>query len=388
MSDKVKIENNAVINVIEDLDPTVQRKEYNDLFRKWRKQKNNSCGFKFETNTRERIYNDSRGFENKSLKDAERSALRHIMRRIGYAMLIYIVIEKIIGTSIIALLDLIGFDIHTNLFSPSVYGGSAEIVAVILSISCISLIAPSIYLHKKMKMPLRVEFMSTVNDSLEILSSIGMALVVCTIVCLPSAYSSDTKDIYNYFKTIDADVSVWGQGEFVVYIIFEVLIFAVLTEVLLRGAIFGALRQFGDRFAIIMTSIVAALLMGDLYEIPAEVLISIVASVGMLRSGTIVSAFFVRIIYKLYQFTLVILQGENSPEMVLHRNFFMIAVFITGVVLTASIQLSKGRKDKKVLADYSSEVRASNRFAYALRMSPFTAVAGVCFIQALVRIAF
>ena len=66
----------------------------------------------------------------------------------------------------------------------------------------------------------------------------------------------------------------------------------------------------------------------------------------------------------------------------------MIAVFITGVVLTASIQLSKGRKDKKVLADYSSEVRASNRFAYALRMSPFTAVAGVCFIQALVRIAF
>ena len=157
---------------------------------------------------------------------------------------------------------------------------------------------------------------------------------------------------------------------------------------MLRGAIFGALRQFGDRFAIIMTSIVAALLMGDLYEIPAEVLISIVASVGMLRSGTIVSAFFVRIIYKLYQFTLVILQGENSPEMVLHRNFFMIAVFITGVVLTTSIQLSKGRKDKKVLAGYSSEVRASNRFAYALRMSPFTAVAGVCFIQALVRIAF
>ena len=268
----------------------------------------------------------------------------------------------------------------------AVYGGGTEIVTTMLAISCLSLLVPIVYLHKKLKMPFKVEFMSTVNDSAEILSSIGMAMVVCTIVCLPSAYSSSTRDIYNYFRTIDTDISIWDQKEFVIYTIFEIVVLSILNEILLRGGIFGALRQFGDSFAITVTAVVSALLTRDFYEMPAAILISIVASVGMLRSGTIITAFFVRIIYKIYLFTLIIFEVDTSSNMMINRNLFMLIVFISGVAVAMSIQVLGKRKRKKVYAPYQSENPAISRFAFAMRRSLFFSIAGICLLQALIDV--
>ncbi|HRR76667.1 MAG TPA: CPBP family intramembrane metalloprotease [Ruminococcus sp.] len=377
-----------IINVINDLDPTVQSKEYNDKFREWRRSKNNPCTFRFETNAKEKVFNDSRGFENKSLPEAECRTITAIMRLIGLAMLIYITIDNVLGTAIIYILDFIGINIHTNIFSSAVYGGATAIVATMVAISCLALIAPVIYLHKKLKMPFKVEFMSTVNDSAEILSSIGMAMVVCTIVCLPSAYSSSARDIYNYFRPIDTDLSIWNQKEFVIYTIFEIIVLSILTEAFLRGGLFAALRQFGDSFAIAVTTIVAALLTRDIYEMPAAILISIVASVGMLRSGTIITAFFVRIIYKLYLFALIILEVDTSSSMMINRNLFMLSVFIIGVAISMAVQLTNGRRHKKVFAAYHSEVTAASRLTFALRRLLFFMIAGICLLQALINALF
>ena len=386
MKNEAKTTKKDIINVIEDFDPTVQSKTYNEKFKSWRKSKDNPFTFRFETNSKEKVFNDSRGFENKSLPSAERRTITAIMRIIGIAMLMYITVDTVLGTGIIYILDFLGIDIHTSLFSSAVYGGGTEIVTTMLAISCLSLLVPIVYLHKKLKMPFKVEFMSTVNDSAEILSSIGMAMVVCTIVCLPSAYSSSTRDIYNYFRTIDTDISIWDQKEFVIYTIFEIVVLSILNEILLRGGIFGALRQFGDSFAITVTAVVSALLTRDFYEMPAAILISIVASVGMLRSGTIITAFFVRIIYKIYLFTLIIFEVDTSSNMMINRNLFMLIVFISGVAVAMSIQVLGKRKRKKVYAPYQSENPAISRFAFAMRRSLFFSIAGICLLQALIDV--
>lgn len=376
-------EEKNIINVVDEFDAAIQGSGYNGNFKKWRKSKDNPYAFNFEKNNKEKIFNESKGFETLSQTAAGKKVFGAIMRETGILMLIVVVFQSIIGKFVIIVLDLIGFDIHTTIFSSGVYGEGREIVATTIMLALFALLTPVIYLHKKMKMPLKAGIMHTVRDSAEIVGAIGFAMIFCTIACLPAAYSSETKDIYTYFASADTDVSAWGQSEFVVYTVFDVVILSILTELLFRGGIFSALRQFGDVTAIIVTTVMAALLTGDFFAMPAALLISFVSSIGMLRSGTIFTAIIVRIVYKMYQLALVILEVDASENMVIIRNLFMISVFLLGVAFASAVMLTGGRKDKRCIVKYKSEFDESKRLAFAVKVFPFSAVSLLCIIQAL-----
>lgn len=381
-------EEKVIVNVVDEFDAAIQGFGYNGNFKKWRKNKDNPFAFNFERNSREKIFNESRGFETPSQSDAGKKVLGSIMRETGIVMLIVVVFQSIIGKLTIAVLDLIGVNIHTTFFSSGVYGGGAEIVLTTVAIAVATLLVPVIYLHKRMKMPMKAGIMHTVRDSAEIIAAIGFAMIFCTIVCLPAAYSSGTKDIYTYFSATEADVSAWGQKEFVVYVVFDVVILSILTELLFRGGIFSALRQFGDITAIIITTAMTVFLTGDFFAMPAALLMSIVSSVGMLRSGTIFTAIIVRIVYKMYQLALVILEVDATENMEMTRNFFMIIVFVLGIILAAAVLFTGNRRSRRCIVKYESDFTESKRIVFAFKVFPFSAVSVLCIIQSVSALLF
>lgn len=374
----------AIINVVDEFDYSSQNDVYNEKFRYWRRKKDNPYAFNFEMNRKESVFYDSRGFENRSAADSEKNTISQIMHIVGMAMLMIITIDNLLGKLFIYVLEFLGVNVHTSFFYSSLYGGSVEIVAVVIGCAALRLVVPAIYLHRKLKMPFKVEFMSTVNDSGEIIGAIGAALIVCTISCLPAAYSSETKEIYTYFNNINMDVSVWGQTEFVIYTVFDVVILSIMTEILFRGAVFAALRQFGDMFAVVITTVVMGFLTRDFLEMPAAVLVSVTASVGMLRSGTIITAFFVRIIFKMYQLAIIILEGDTSSNMLIIRNTIMLVVFIIGTIMALSVYCTKGRNRKAYLAGYHSEINPVKRVSLALKTFPFAIIAVICILEAVI----
>lgn len=379
-------ENPDIINVVNDFDSTASASVYKSNFKKWRKTKDNPFAFNFEINKKESVFSDSRGFENRSKTETEKKVLGNIMKSAGIAMLISVVFYTFVNKLVIYLLECLGFDIHTTFFSPSVYGSGREIVIVMSAVSFAALFVPAVYLHKRFKMPVNAGIMRTVNDSAEIVGSIGLSLIVCTISCLPTAYSSDSRDIYNYFNSIETDVSVWGQTEFVFYIIFDIIILSFITEFLLRGAVFSALRQFGDVVAIFVTTVMSGLLTRDFLEIPSAILISLVASIGMLRSGTLFSALMVRVVFKMYQLALIIIEANAGSQVFIQRNLFMVIVFLAGVAITAVVLLTGGRKNKHYLVKYNSELSLRKQLLYAIGTFPFSAVAVLCILEALIKI--
>lgn len=388
MAEQADSEEKVIINVVDEFDAAIQGSGYNGNFKKWRKNKDNPYAFNFEKNSKEKIFNESRGFEIPSQTDEGKKVFGSIMREVGILMLIVVVFRSIIGKLTIIVLDTIGFNIHTTLFSSGVYGGGTEIIATTIILGLAALLMPMIYLHKQMKMPLKAGIMHTVRDSAEIIGSIGFAMILCTIACLPAAYSSETKDIYTYFSATETDVSVWGQKEFVIYTIFDVVVLSVLTELLFRGGIFSALRQFGDTTAIAVTTAMTVLLTGDFFAMPAALLISFVASLGMLRSGTIFTAVIVRIIYKMYQLALIILEVDASENMIITRNLFMISVFVLGLILAASVILTGDRRNKRYIVKYESDFTESRRLAFAIKVFPFSAVSLLCIVQAISALLF
>lgn len=378
----------TIIDVVEEFDYSTQNENYSSSFRKWRTNKNNPFAFNFSVNKKESIFIDGKGFVNNSPAVSEHETISRIFFIIGSAMLLWVTIENIIGKMIIYLLDVLGINIHTTFFSTSCYGGSIEIVTSIIIISLIKIYVPALYIHRQLKMPLRVEFMSTMNHPTELISAIAMSLIVCTITSIPDAYSSSAKEIYSYFKSIDTDISVWGQAEYVIYTIFDVIIMSVSTEILFRGAIFSALRQFGDIFAVIVTSVTAALLTQDFPDMLTVFLISAIASVGMLKSGSIFTAFAVSTVFKMYQLTIVIIEASGSENMFLIRNLVISGIFIISTLAVIIINVMKKHRNKRCFAEYHSDISLRERLIFSFRSFPFAAVATVCLIAAVIKIIY
>ncbi|MBO5104505.1 MAG: CPBP family intramembrane metalloprotease [Ruminococcus sp.] len=379
----------TIIDVVEEFDYSTQNESYNKDFRKWRKNKNNPYTFNFSVNKKESIFIDGKGFVSDSPAESERETISRIFFIIGTAMLLWVTIDNIIGKMIIYFLDIIGVNIHTTFFSTSCYGGSIEIVTVLIVIPLIKICTPSLYIHKRLAMPRKVEFMSTMNHPSELISSIALSLAVCTVTNIPDAYSSSAKEIYSYFKSINTDISVWGQEEYVIYTIFDVIIVSIVSEAFFRGAMFSALRQFGDAFAIFVTSVTASLLTQDFREMPTVFLISVIASVGMLKSGSIFTAFAVSTVYKMYQLSIVILEMNPSENMFLIRNLIMTGVFFVSSFTALFLHIYGKRRNKHhTLAEYHSDVSTKDRLILAFKSFPFGVVAIVCLIAGIIKIAY
>ena len=375
-----------IINVVEQFDYSTQDDSYNQSFIKWRKNKDNPYAFNFKMDRRESVFVDGKGFESKSLPTAERNCVIKIMNVAGIAMLMWIVIDNIIGKAVISLFSFLGFDIHTSFFSTGFYGGDVEIVTSLILIGLMKVLIPACYVHKKLKMPPKAEYMTKLRHSADMIGSLCMAMAASAVTSLPNIYTNRTRQLFNYFREIDADASAWDQKQFIIYAIFDIVIVSIMSELFFRGGIFGALRQFGDIFALVITSVMSALLVQDVREFPAALLMSAIAAAGMLRSGSILTAIYVQIIFKLYRMALILLESTSTDTVFLKRNFFILAIFIIGIAGVIFIYLLNKKKNRHRIADYKSEVTMRQRLVIAFRSYPVPAVVGVCVMAALIKL--
>jgi len=374
----------SVINVIDEFDYSTQTDSYNELFKSWRRKKNNRFAFRFQANKNEKVYIDGKGFVASSAIDDEKEVLTRIFGVIGVAALLWMIFFHILNKLGLLLFSALGFNIHIDFFSSSIYGGSKEIVTAQIVMPLIQILVPFLYVHFRFKLPRKVEFMGHLHNSFAMMGAIAMALIVCTAAALPSAYSSDSKEIYDYFRSINADVSVWDQSEFVIYTIFDVVVMSTITQLFFCGAMFAVMRQFGDPFAIIMTALTAGLLSQDIAEMPINILIYLVAAYGMVSSGTILTAISVSMIYKMYNLAILVIETDRTTKMPLTRNIFMIIVFFAGVIAFAVYWFECVRKKRNGIAKFNSELTPFKRFVHCLKSFPYSAVALVCIAYATV----
>jgi len=375
-----------IINVVEQFDYSTQDDGYNQSFIKWRKNKDNPYAFNFKMNRKESVFVEGKGFESKSLPTAERNCVIKIMNVAGIAMLMWVVIDNIIGKAVISLFDFLGFDIHTSFFSTGVYGGDVEIVTSLILIGLMKIIVPTVYVHKKLQMPLKAEYLTKLRHASDMIATLCMSLAASAVTSLPNIYTNRTREVFNYFREIDADASAWDQKQFIIYAVFDIVVVSVLSELFFRGAVFGALRQFGDLFAVFITSMMSALLVQDVREFPAALMISAIAAAGMLRSGSILTAIYVQVIFKLYRMALILLESTSTDTIFLKRNIFILAVFTIGVAGVLFFYILGKKKNRHRIASYKSEVTFGQRIVIAFRSYPVPAVAGICVMAALIKL--
>lgn len=373
MNDSKLGNDNSVIDVVKEFDYSTQQDAYNKKFIKWRNQRDNPYAYNFTENKKEMVFVEGHGFLNSSAAEAEERTLKNIFYVIGIAMLGVFTIDNVLRKLFIQLLGLIGVNVHTTFFNSVIYGGSTEVAAVLIFSILVKLLAPAIFVHSKFKIPMQVSYPCVIGDGIELFLAISTTLVVSVIMSIPSTYVQATHEIYSFFKEYSSDVSLWDQEEFIIYTVFDVIVLSVLTEILFRGEMFAALRQFGDLFAIAVTSVLSGLITQDFNVMLGSIMISIVSSIGLLRSNTIFTAIAVRVTYRMYLLSLTLVE-IYADDLYITRNLFMAAVFVVGIIAFAVCLINNSRRNRHFCVGFNMYVPMKRKLIIVLKSFPMSAV--------------
>ncbi len=372
-----------VIDVAGEFDYSTQSDSYNACFSEWRKNRKNPYAYNFTLHKKESVYIEGKGFVSDSPAEAEAKTMSRLLSLIGITMLIIVIIENVFSKLFVAVLDIIGINVHNTFFNSVIYGGCREVAMVLVVITALKLLIPMIIVHIKLKMPLKCSVPLTTKNSLELIAAIAAAFIASAVLGIPYVFAEGNTEVYEFFRSYNADISVWGQNEFLVYSFFDVIIVPILFEILFRGAMFTALRQFGDIYAVIISSVVSGLVMQSFTAALGTLVISVIASIGMLRSGSILTPIAVRVIYKMYIFTVSVLRMNEENVMLLEQGIFMAAVFVVGIVVLTLLLTKGGLKNTRFFADYTCHISRKGHALVTLKEFIFVAPAVLCLLIAL-----
>lgn len=323
---------NNMLDVTENFDYSGQSEEYIKAYKKWRKNPDNPYAYNYIRNSNEITFSDSEGFIRTIPEEKEREVLTRVFYIFGTVLTLYLFTEFVISRIIVTLLDLIGINVHNSFLNYSFYGGQAEIMTVMIIVTLLKFCLPALILHKTIKMPVKASFPCRLQSGKDLFFCISLSLLVSVITSISRAYSDTTKEYFSFFNSYSTEISLLNQSELVIYMFFDIVIVSIMSEILFRGIIFQTLRQFGDLYAVIVSSVFSALISHDISMMPAVFAVSMIASISILRSGTVFTAISVRITNKIYLFSLTIIELSFS-DMNIKRSYFMVICFLTSLII-------------------------------------------------------
>lgn len=341
---KTKKQNEEIfLDVTENFDYSGQSQEYISTYKKWRKNPDNPFAYNYIRNKNEITFSESEGFVKTIPEEKEREVLSEVLYIFGTVLILSLFIQFVFSKILVAFLDIIGINIHNSFLNYSVYGGQKEVMAVMITVTILKFFLPMLIIKKNLKMPVKASLPCKLQSSKNLFFCIALSLIVSVLTSISRAYSDTTREYFSFFNCYSKEFSLMNQAELVIYMFFDIVAVSIMTEFLFHGAVFQALRQFGDLYAVLVCAVFSALMSNDIASMLSVFAVSAVAGISVLRSGTVFTAVAVQITNKIYLFALTIIELSFS-DMNLKRGYFMIACFLISIVIAFIIWKTMNRE--------------------------------------------
>lgn len=305
-----------------------QDKEYNESFKEWRKQKQNSIGFYFVEKPNQLTYQDKVGFIHDYPEARETHAFRRVMTVLGL-VLIYKVIFDIFSTYFLPVfLELMGFDIHTAFFSGERHGNETFIITLDIITQVIGRILPIAILVKHMQMPIPVMLPMKITNKPMFRFSIPAILIVTAVCSVMSYFYEEILSLFNISSS--RSFMVPTQMENLPLFFLQLLLASIVSGLCTHGVFLQFTRQFGDGTALIVTSIIYAVCTYDITMMPFSFVITMVIGYFTIRTGSVLTAVTMRIVQRTFVYMLYFLDYivDDSYNGTLIAMLFFISIVI------------------------------------------------------------
>ncbi len=358
-----------MIDVVEAFDCPCQTRTYVDAYRAWRRRKKNRYAFAFTKHPKEASFAENRAVVNDSPTQAEKSALYRVSMLIGCVLIGYLVLENVFDKLLVAVLGSFGYHIELLYWGESrLYGDESVVFLVTVLVSVVKYLVPAALLMAILRLPLPVVLPAKFVHKSPVLYGVALTMIVSDVFgMLIADYSSEM----NKYRLISDAVSI-NDHRIIQYILFSVFGLPFLAELLLHGAMFQLLRQFGDSFAVLCCSLTAALLTHNVLDAVRMGLMYLLISRFMLQSGSFLTALLLRFIHEIYMFGLYYISTFGQAYSL---QWWITTLLPVGIGLIAGcIYLTKRRKPRPELRrEGNTYLNLYDRFSTWLSAFPTTA---------------
>ena len=306
----VRKEKSYLIDVAKQHKYRNQSEEYHKKYLEWRTDPKNPFGYTFVHDSRIRTYVDGEGFIDETPENNERTALRNCCRVMGAALLIMVSVAFVRYFVMNLVFDVPygGRSYHSDLSIDDTSLPTFSAYAMLL-LNILEYLLPIIFLKAATRMPTKIAVPMRRSRNVSAPASILMMLVImvigriCNNIMAQLLYKVNI-DIpyYDYIKvSTPAAEFICGIGQHV--------LIAILIEIIFRGYLLQMFRQFGDAFAVVITSLAGCMMLYDISQIGYMFCVGLFTGTVTLRSGSIKNACLMRVIARYVNYILSFVSG-------------------------------------------------------------------------------
>jgi len=364
-----------------------QDKSYNESYKKWRKQNKDTIGFYYVDSPNELTYQDGVGFIKNYPEAAETKALSQLNHYIGISLLIIVIIDILEKYAIPVVLNKLGVDITLDIADLCLYGNPWIIIALSAGSALLKVIYPVFTCLKTLKAPINLLYPVKITNKPMFRISVPVILMFCGLSVMAGYFLNMLQDFLHIDTFIKIKFIVDNNVASVVYLIVIIIIIPTLSELGARCLLTQLLRQFGDGYAIIMTSLFSALVTYLLSHMIYVFTMSLILCYFMMRTGSVLTSVIMRVSSTVFGVCFWII--KNMPDSQIKRITmicFLLLCIVPGFI--AIIWFVVNHSDKIGMTITSRYLRFSDKIVVGMTSKSIIFSFALIFIITIFNIKF
>ncbi len=327
-----------MLDVVEEFTVPQQSEAYQTAYRKWRRRKKNRYAFRFSKNRMEATFAENQAVVNETPAQAENSALHSLGILFAWALMIYLLIENVIDKIVVLAAQYMGLRIEMVYWGESRYYGEDQVVFLFTAaLQVLKILVPTLIIGLALRMSPRISVPCKVRNKRYFLFGVSAVMLLSVVLGIALVSRSAELEKYRLISEVNRSEDHW----LIIYILFTVFIAPLFSELLFHGALFQSLRQFGDRFAIGVVTILSALLAHNPHDALRIGLLTLLISFFMVRTGSFLTAVVMRIIHESYMFAMFQIESYGGMFSV-HWWFVVLFPVAVGLLTVIVVSISRG----------------------------------------------
>ena len=234
----------------------------------------------------------------------EKKALRRIFAVIGKAMLAYLGIEYVLSFAVVQVLQLLHVDVTYYYDGGYICGNVWAVLLMLFIVKVVKYLVPIWILHRSFRMPKKVAVPLKPVQPMAMVQGIPLVMVAFAVMNLWRGINAYNTIRYSSIGTALQMLTYASSPYQVIYFFFDLILVTALANLLFRAEILQVLRQFGDEFAVLVTSLLGVVMFHDAPAAPTLFLVYVICGCATLQSGSLWAGILNLFVYRLLLFSL------------------------------------------------------------------------------------